>query len=71
MVWSKGCPRCRGDLMRMEDEYEPYLSCLQCGNTVYGTTDAPPEDGEPEPGLVAMALRALNASAAEDERASA
>lgn len=71
MVWSKGCPRCRGDLMRMEDEYEPYLSCLQCGNTVYGKTDAPPEDGEPEPGLVATALHALNASAVEDQRASA
>ena len=39
MVWSKACVRCGGDLMRMDDDYEPYLSCLQCGNTVYETDD--------------------------------
>lgn len=39
MVWSKGCARCGGDLMRMDDDYEPYLSCLQCGNTLYQTDD--------------------------------
>jgi hypothetical protein len=35
MVWSKACPRCEGDLVRMDDDYEPYFSCLQCGHAVY------------------------------------
>ena len=39
MVWSKACPRCGGDLVRMDDDYEPYLSCLQCGHTVYESSD--------------------------------
>ncbi len=39
MVLSKACARCSGDLMRMDDDYEPYLSCLQCGNTLYETDD--------------------------------
>ena len=59
MVWSKGCPRCRGDLVKMEDEYEPYLSCLQCGHNVYRQDHARPEAGAESPGLVATALRAL------------
>ncbi len=33
MVWTKACPRCNGDLLRMD--YEPYLSCIQCGHVVY------------------------------------
>ncbi len=62
MVWSKGCPRCRGDLVKMDDDYEPYLSCLQCGHTVYredNTTSSKPSDAEQEAGLVATTLRAL------------
>jgi len=39
MVWTKACPRCRGDMVRMDDDYEPYLSCLQCGHTVYQVAD--------------------------------
>ena len=35
MVWSKGCPRCNDDLVRVDDQYEPYLSCIQCGHVVY------------------------------------
>ena len=67
MVWSKGCPRCRGDLVKMDDEYEPYLSCLQCGNTVYRDDNTPSEDGGQAPGLVATTLRALRSKeAAED-----
>lgn len=28
----KGCPRCNGgDLSREEDQFGPYLTCLQCG----------------------------------------
>lgn len=40
MVWSKACPRCSGDLVRMDDDYEPYFSCLQCGHAVYETEEA-------------------------------
>ena len=35
MVWSKACPRCNGDLVRVDDQYDPYLSCIQCGHVVY------------------------------------
>ena len=27
----KECPRCRGFLIVMEDRYEKYLDCLNCG----------------------------------------
>ena len=54
MVLSKGCARCRGDLVRMDDDYEPYLSWLQCGHVVYETDDrgtlaATPGTAEPAP----------------------
>ncbi len=35
IVWTKACPRCSGDLLRMDDDYEPYFSCIQCGHAVY------------------------------------
>jgi hypothetical protein len=52
MVWSKACSRCGGDLVRMDDDYEPYLSCLQCGHQVHESVDRRPDGAtprEPEP----------------------
>ncbi len=31
MMWLKGCPKCKGDLVAEEDEYASYVKCLQCG----------------------------------------
>ncbi len=31
MFWLKACPRCRGDLHRINDLGVSYVSCLQCG----------------------------------------
>ena len=39
MVWTKACPRCKGDLVRMDDDYEAYYSCLQCGHSVWEDSD--------------------------------
>lgn len=55
MVWSKACTRCGGDLVRMDDDYEPYLSCLQCGHTIYDVEnrrDLGATEREPEPASV-------------------
>lgn len=31
MIYFKACPRCRGDVKPLGDQYGSYLSCLQCG----------------------------------------
>jgi len=43
---SKACPRCRGDVARVEDVGDIYYSCVQCGHISY---QAP---GTPQAGLV-------------------
>lgn len=35
MLLTKACPRCRGDLARIEDLDERYYSCVQCGHVLY------------------------------------
>lgn len=35
MIANHACPRCRGTLTRVDDIGETYLSCVQCGNTIY------------------------------------
>lgn len=35
MLLNKACPRCAGDLGRVQDVGETYYSCLQCGHIVY------------------------------------
>ena len=34
MFWLKACPRCSGDLQRVRELGETYVSCLQCGRTL-------------------------------------
>ena len=34
-VFNRSCPRCQGDLARVEDIGDTYYSCVQCGNVVY------------------------------------
>ena len=34
-VINRSCPRCQGDLARVEDVGDTYYSCVQCGNVVY------------------------------------
>ncbi len=34
MYWLKACPRCHGDLQRVRELGETYVSCLQCGRTL-------------------------------------
>ena len=34
-VFNRSCPRCQGDLARVEDVGDTYYSCVQCGNVVY------------------------------------
>lgn len=37
-VMTKGCPRCRGDLSRVDDVGDTYYSCVQCGHVVYNVS---------------------------------
>ena len=37
-VLRKSCPRCQGDLSRVEDIGDTYYSCVQCGHVVYDVT---------------------------------
>ena len=39
MVHFKACPRCKGDMHRIEDRWGKYIQCLQCGSV----TDLRPE----------------------------
>ena len=39
MLMIKGCPRCAGDVVRVQDYDGPVLSCVQCGFVRYA--DAP------------------------------
>ncbi len=39
-VWTKACPRCTGDLVRVVDDGDRYISCVQCGYVSYAA--APP-----------------------------
>ena len=34
MIIYKACTRCRGDLLKIQDIYGTYLSCLQCGHVI-------------------------------------
>lgn len=31
---TKGCPRCNGDLSKVNDIGESYYSCVQCGHSI-------------------------------------
>ena len=33
MFWFKHCPRCTGDLFEDQDQYGPFITCMQCGFT--------------------------------------
>ena len=35
MLYTKACPRCQGDMSRVEDIGDTYFSCVQCGHTSY------------------------------------
>ncbi len=35
MLYTKACPRCQGDITRVEDVGDTYFSCVQCGYTSY------------------------------------
>lgn len=35
MLYTKACPRCQGDMSRVEDIGDTYFSCVQCGHTAY------------------------------------
>lgn len=35
MLFTKACPRCQGDVSRVEDIGDTYFSCVQCGHTSY------------------------------------
>jgi ribosomal protein L37AE/L43A len=41
MLMSKACPRCRGDLARVDDVGDRYYSCVQCGHVIYGEVPQP------------------------------
>lgn len=34
MLFLKGCPRCKGDVIANRDMYGEYRECLQCGHMV-------------------------------------
>ena len=34
MLFLKGCPRCKGDVIGNRDMYGEYRECLQCGHMV-------------------------------------
>ncbi len=35
MIYTKACPRCQGDITRVEDVGDTYFSCVPCGHTSY------------------------------------
>lgn len=35
MLYTKACPRCEGDITRVDDIGDTYFSCVQCGHTLY------------------------------------
>ena len=37
MLFTKACPRCQGDVSRVEDIGDTYFSCVQCGHTSYAS----------------------------------
>lgn len=52
MLLPKSCPRCRGDLARVEDVGERYYSCVQCGHVLYDLPQAvtmPQPERSPRP----------------------
>ena len=50
MLLIKSCPRCSGDMVRMDDVDGPVVSCVQCGFVRYADI----EDAKAE--IAAMAL---------------
>lgn len=40
MIYTKACPRCQGDITRVEDVGDTYYSCVQCGHTTYRAPSA-------------------------------
>jgi tRNA(Ile2) C34 agmatinyltransferase TiaS len=49
MLYTKACPRCQGDMSRVEDIGDTYFSCVQCGHTSYtapGPMAVPTADGQ-------------------------
>ena len=53
MFWFKGCPRCSGDLYQDQDQYGPFITCMQCGfsKDTPGSVEGPLEISvEPVPG---------------------
>jgi transcription initiation factor TFIIIB Brf1 subunit/transcription initiation factor TFIIB len=34
-VIRKSCPRCHGDVARVDDIGDTYYSCVQCGHVIY------------------------------------
>lgn len=40
MLYTKACPRCQGDMSRVEDIGDTYFSCVQCGHTSYAAPSA-------------------------------
>lgn len=38
--WLRECPRCRGDLREEQDQFGPYISCVQCGYILNGEQEA-------------------------------
>jgi len=61
MILGKNCPRCRGDLSRVYDLGDSYLSCLQCGYVGY---DAPAIAVAPAPSASAPRRRRRRGRAA-------
>lgn len=45
-VWTKACPRCTGDLVRVVDDGDRYISCVQCGYVSYAAAPARPASAE-------------------------
>jgi Zn ribbon nucleic-acid-binding protein len=54
MLYYKACPRCRGDLQYREDQFGPFVQCIQCGYI----KDASPVAVEQQPPAVRRGRRA-------------
>lgn len=49
MIWTKSCPRCRGDLILESDVHGSFVSCLQCGGILSSAGERALEGMPPRP----------------------
>lgn len=60
MIWTKSCPRCRGDLIFESDVHGRFVSCLQCGGILSNSEERALQGLPPQPIFELSAVNAGN-----------